>query len=94
MLGDRYEIFSFSSPNRTSTHRHIHGGELTEGAFDDALRHSITKISHLHFVAAEDYHRRVIQLGEQPDNVFQVGGLGIDNILCLNLLTRSELEKS
>ena len=59
---------------------HIHGGELTVGAFDDALRHSITKMSHLHFVAAEEYKDRVIQLGEDPERVFLVGGMGVDNI--------------
>jgi GDP/UDP-N,N'-diacetylbacillosamine 2-epimerase (hydrolysing) len=71
---------------------HLHGGETTEGAFDEALRHSITKMSHLHFVAAEPYRQRVIQLGEQPDRVFLVGGLGIDNIKRLKLLERAELE--
>ena len=73
---------------------HLHGGETTEGAFDEALRHSITKMSHLHFVAAETYRQRVIQLGEQPDRVFMVGGLGIDNIKRLQLLDRFELENS
>ena len=70
-----------------------HGGD-TEGAFDDAIRHSITKMSHLHFVAAEAYRKRVIQLGEHPESVYHVGGLGIDNILRLKLLTRSKLEES
>jgi len=73
---------------------HLHGGEITEGAFDEALRHSITKMSHLHFVAAEEYRQRVIQLGEQPERVFLVGGLGIDNIKRLKLLDRAELEAS
>jgi GDP/UDP-N,N'-diacetylbacillosamine 2-epimerase (hydrolysing) len=73
---------------------HLHGGETTEGAFDEAIRHSITKMSHLHFVAAEEYRNRVIQLGEYPDRVFCVGGLGIDNILKLDLLSKRELEKS
>jgi GDP/UDP-N,N'-diacetylbacillosamine 2-epimerase (hydrolysing) len=73
---------------------HLHGGETTEGSFDEALRHSITKMSHLHFVAADEYQKRVIQLGEHPDRVFNVGGLGIDNILKLNLLEKDELEKS
>lgn len=73
---------------------HLHGGEATEGAFDEALRHSITKMSHLHFVAAEEYRKRVIQLGEQPNKVFLVGGLGIDNIKRLKLLDRTELEAS
>ena len=59
---------------------HIHGGEKTEGAFDESIRHSITKMSHLHFTATEDYKNRVIQLGEHPSRVFNVGGMGIENI--------------
>jgi GDP/UDP-N,N'-diacetylbacillosamine 2-epimerase (hydrolysing) len=72
----------------------LHGGEATEGLIDEAIRHSITKMSHLHFVAAELYRQRVIQLGEQPDHVFLVGGLGIDNIKRLHLLDRPALEAS
>ena len=96
VLGDRFEILPavFSALFAKVPVAHIHGGETTEGAFDEAIRHSITKMSHLHFVAAEEYRKRVIQLGEQPDRVFCVGGLGIDNILKLNLLSRSELEES
>ena len=71
---------------------HLHGGESTEGLIDESIRHSITKMAHLHFVAAEEYRKRVMQLGEQPENVYQVGGLGIDNILRLKLLSRSQLE--
>jgi GDP/UDP-N,N'-diacetylbacillosamine 2-epimerase (hydrolysing) len=96
VLGDRFEIFSAVAaalPARIPV-AHLHGGELTEGAFDEALRHSITKMSHLHFVAAEEYRQRVIQLGEQPERVFLVGGLGIDNIKRLKLLGRQELESS
>ena len=96
VLGDRYEIFTavaaamiFCTPVA-----HLHGGEATEGLIDESIRHSITKMSHLHFVAAEEYRKRVIQLGEQPDNVFLVGGLGIDNIVKLNLLERKDFEKS
>ena len=59
---------------------HIHGGESTEGVIDEAIRHSITKMSHFHFVAAKDYKKRVLQLGEDPKSVFEVGGLGIDSI--------------
>ena len=94
VLGDRFEIFSAVSAALVARIpvAHLHGGELTEGAFDDAFRHSITKMSHLHFVAAEEYRQRVIQLGEQPDRVFLVGGLGIDNIKQLKLLDRLELE--
>ena len=94
VLGDRYEIFSAAASAMIARIpiAHLHGGETTEGAFDEAIRHSITKMSHLHFVAAEEYRQRVIQLGEQPEHVFNVGGLGIDNILRLKLLTRDELE--
>jgi GDP/UDP-N,N'-diacetylbacillosamine 2-epimerase (hydrolysing) len=96
VLGDRFEIFSAVSAALVARIpvAHLHGGETTEGAFDEALRHSITKMSHLHFVAAEPYRQRVIQLGEQPDRVFLVGGLGIDNIKCLQLLDRATLEAS
>lgn len=96
VLGDRFEIFSTVSAALVARIpvAHLHGGETTEGAFDEALRHSITKMSHLHFVAAEAYRQRVIQLGEQPDRVFLVGGLGIDNIKRLKLLDRTELEAS
>ena len=96
VLGDRFEIFAAVSAALVARIpvAHLHGGETTEGAFDEALRHSITKMSHLHFVAAEEYRQRVIQLGEQPDRVFLVGGLGIDNIKRLQLLDRAELEAS
>jgi GDP/UDP-N,N'-diacetylbacillosamine 2-epimerase (hydrolysing) len=96
VLGDRFEIFAAVSAALVARIpvAHLHGGESTEGAFDEALRHSITKMSHLHFVAAEEYRQRVIQLGEQPERVFLVGGLGIDNIKRLKLLDRAELEAS
>jgi len=96
ILGDRFELFSAVSVAMVSRIpvAHLHGGEATEGAIDESIRHSITKMSHLHFVAAEEYKKRVIQLGEQPDRVFNVGGLGIDNILKLRLLDRTELENS
>jgi len=96
VLGDRFEIFVVVSAALVARIpvAHLHGGETTEGAFDEAFRHSITKMSHLHFVAAEPYRQRVIQLGEQPDRVFLVGGLGIDNIKCLQLLDRTQLEDS
>jgi GDP/UDP-N,N'-diacetylbacillosamine 2-epimerase (hydrolysing) len=94
VLGDRFEIFSAVAAALVARIpvAHLHGGEITEGAFDEAFRHSITKMSHLHFVAAEEYRQRVIQLGERPERVFLVGGLGIDNIKRLRLLGRSELE--
>ena len=96
VLGDRFEIFAAVSAALVACIpiAHLHGGESTQGAFDEAFRHSITKMSHLHFVAAEEYRQRVIQLGEQPDRVFLVGGLGIDNIKRLKLLEREELEES
>jgi GDP/UDP-N,N'-diacetylbacillosamine 2-epimerase (hydrolysing) len=96
VLGDRFEIFAAVAAALVARIpvAHLHGGETTEGAFDEALRHSITKLSHLHFVAAEEYRQRVIQLGEHPDRVFLVGGLGIDNIKRLKLLDRAALEAS
>jgi GDP/UDP-N,N'-diacetylbacillosamine 2-epimerase (hydrolysing) len=96
VLGDRFEIFAAVASALVARIpvAHLHGGEITQGAFDEALRHSITKMSHLHFVAAEEYRQRVIQLGEQPEHVFLVGGLGIDNINRLKLLDRAELEAS
>jgi GDP/UDP-N,N'-diacetylbacillosamine 2-epimerase (hydrolysing) len=94
VLGDRFEIFAAVSAAlvaRIPT-AHIHGGETTVGAFDEAIRHSITKMSLLHFVAAEEYRKRVIQLGENPNNVYLVGGLGVDAIKKVNLLPKKELE--
>ena len=82
VLGDRFEIFSAASAAMIARIpiAHIHGGETTEGAFDEAIRHSITKMSHLHFVSAEAYRQRVIQLGEDPQRVFNFGAPGLDNI--------------
>ena len=96
VLGDRFEIFSAVSAALVARIpvAHLHGGEATEGLIDEAIRHSITTMSHLHFVAAAEYRQRVIQLGEQPDRVFLVGGLGIDNINSLKLLDRAALEAS
>lgn len=96
VLGDRYEILSAVSAALIARVpvAHLHGGETTEGAFDEGIRHAITKMSHLHFVAADAYRDRVIQLGEHPERVFQVGGLGVDNIMQIPLLTREALEAS
>ncbi len=96
LLGDRFEVLAAASAALVAgiPVAHLHGGETTEGAFDEAIRHAVTKMSHLHFVAAEDYRRRVIQLGEQPDRVHLVGGLGIDAILRTPLLDRPALEAS
>ncbi|WP_216271235.1 UDP-N-acetylglucosamine 2-epimerase [Polynucleobacter sp. AM-25C3] len=94
VLGDRFEIFSAVSAALVARIpvAHLHGGETTEGALDEALRHSITKMSHLHFVAAEKYRERVIQLGESPERVFLVGGLAMDNLERLEILGKEELE--
>ncbi len=94
VLGDRFEIFSATTAALVAALpvAHLHGGERTEGAFDEAIRHSITKMSHLHFVAAEEYRRRVIQLGEDPAHVFLSGGLGVDAIHRVKLLDRQSLE--
>ncbi len=96
LLGDRFEIFAAAAAATFAgiPIAHLHGGETTEGAFDEVLRHSITKMSHLHFVAAEDYQKRVIQLGENPERVFLVGGLGVDAIKQISLLDQETLEKS
>lgn len=96
VLGDRFEIFAATSAAMIAgiPVAHLHGGETTEGAFDEAIRHSITKMSHLHFVAAEEYRQRVIQLGEHPERVFNFGGMGIDAIRHIKLLSREELECS
>lgn len=95
LLGDRFE--TYAAATSAMIHRipitHIHGGELTEGAIDDAIRHSITKMSTLHFTATEEYRRRVIQLGEQPERVYNVGALGVENINNQKLLTKEELEE-
>lgn len=94
VLGDRFEIFAavIAAHIALIPVAHIHGGELTEGAIDDAFRHSITKMSQLHFVSTQEYANRVIQLGEQPGSVFVTGGLGVDAIGQLKLLSKSELE--
>jgi GDP/UDP-N,N'-diacetylbacillosamine 2-epimerase (hydrolysing) len=96
VLGDRYEIFSAVAAGMIARIpiAHIHGGESSEGAIDEAIRHSITKMSHLHFTASEEYKNRVIQLGEHPERVFNVGGMGIENINRLELLSKDEFEKS
>ncbi len=96
VLGDRYEIFSAVSSAMISNIpiAHIHGGETTEGLIDESIRHSITKMSQLHFTSIEEYRKRVVQLGEDPSRVFTVGGLGIENIKRLKLLSKEEFEKS
>ncbi len=95
VLGDRYEILAAATAALIERIpiAHIHGGEVTEGAFDDAIRHSITKMSHLHFASTEDYRRRIIQLGEQPDRVFYTGAVGVENVKRLSLMSKDEIEK-
>ncbi|MCL1139597.1 UDP-N-acetylglucosamine 2-epimerase [Shewanella pneumatophori] len=96
VLGDRFESMAICQAAMVAQIpiAHIHGGETTEGLIDEAVRHSITKMSHLHFTATEEYRHRVIQLGEQPSNVFNFGAPGIDSIKTLNLLSREELSIS
>ncbi len=94
MLGDRYELLgvAIAAMFQNLPIAHFHGGESTEGALDDSIRHALTKFSHLHFVASEKYAKRVIQLGEDPKKVHIIGGLGVDAIRRLKLLSRAELE--
>ena len=95
VLGDRYEILAAAAAALIERIpiAHIHGGEITEGAYDDAIRHAITKMSHLHFTSTEEYRKRVIQLGEYPDRVFNVGSLGVENVKRLPLMGKEEIEK-
>lgn len=96
VLGDRFEILAAVTAALCARIPvlHLHGGEVTEGALDESMRHAITKMSHVHCVATEEYRQRVIQLGEQPDRVHCVGGLGVDAIKQTKLLGRAELEAS
>lgn len=96
LLGDRFETYAAACAALflRIPCAHIHGGEVTTGAFDDAIRHAITKMSHLHFTSTEMYRRRVIQLGESPARVFNVGALGVENIKTLPLLSQARLEES
>ena len=96
LLGDGYEIFSIAAAaiNYRIPIAHLYGGETTEGAVDEAFRHSITKMSYLHFTATEKYRKRVIQLGEAPERVFNVGSIGIENIRKSRLMNRPELNDS
>ena len=96
MLGDRFETFCMAAVAQVCCVpvAHLYGGETTEGAIDDAFRHAITKMSHLHFTSTQEYRRRVVQLGEHPERVFNVGAIGIENIRKLPLLSKEELEKA
>ena len=95
IIGDRYEMLSVVSAALIFKIpiAHLHGGEITEGAYDDAIRHAITKMSHLHFTSTASYRNRVIQMGERAEHVFNVGAIGLDNIANFKLLTKRELEK-
>ena len=96
LLGDRYELLAaaYSATIANIPIAHFHGGELSEGSSDEPTRHSITKMSHIHFVSTPQYKKRVIQLGENPKSVFMIGAMGIENINKLNLLTKIYFEKS
>ncbi|MBO7317647.1 MAG: UDP-N-acetylglucosamine 2-epimerase (hydrolyzing), partial [Bacteroidales bacterium] len=96
ILGDRYEMLGAASAALLYgiPIAHISGGDVTEGAYDDAIRHSISKMSHLHFTSAEEYRQRVIQLGEQPDRVFNFGAIGLDNMRQIQFLDRQSLEQA
>lgn len=96
ILGDRYEMLAVASVACVMNLpiAHLHGGEKTEGAFDESIRHSLTKMSYLHFTSTEEYKNRVIQLGEQPERVFNVGALGVENIKETKLLSKEALEES
>ena len=95
VLGDRFEIFSACTAAMISNIpiAHCHGGEATEGLIDEAIRHSITKMSHIHFTSTNDYKKRVEQMGEDPSKVFNVGALGIENINKLKLFGKEDFEK-
>ena len=95
LLGDRYETHAAATSALLMNIpiAHIHGGEITEGAVDEQIRHAITKMSYLHFCSTETYRQRIIQMGEEPDRVFNVGAPGIDNIMNLNLLSKNTLEE-
>jgi GDP/UDP-N,N'-diacetylbacillosamine 2-epimerase (hydrolysing) len=96
LLGDRFETLSAACA-ATICHipvAHCHGGEVTEGAFDESFRHSITKMSQIHFTSSENHKKRVRQLGENPKNIHVVGALGIENIIKLKLLSKEEIESS
>ena len=94
VLGDRYELIPIVTAANIARIpvAHLSGGELTEGAIDELIRHALTKLSHLHFTAMDEYSRRVIQMGEQPDRVFNVGEVGLDNLQRMTLLSREDFE--
>ena len=95
VLGDRYECLAvcLAALNSRIPIIHLHGGEITEGAIDNAIRHSITKLSYLHFASTEEYKNRIIQMGEEPNRVFNVGAIGVENALNTPLYNKDECEK-
>lgn len=95
VLGDRYEMLCAveTAMIKQIPVSHLYGGDVTSGAYDDAIRHSITKMSHLHFTSTEEYRKRVIQLGEQPERVFYVGALGVENIKRVSLMSKESVEQ-
>ena len=96
ILGDRYETLAVAcaAMNAQIPIIHLYGGETTEGAVDEGIRHALTKLSNIHFVANDEFRRRVIQLGESPDRVFKVGAMGPENALRIPKMTQKELEDS
>lgn len=96
VLGDRYELIPIVSAANIARIpvAHLSGGELTEGAIDELIRHAITKLSQLHFTAMDEYSTRIIQMGEQPERVFTVGEVGLDNLLRMQLMSKDEFENS
>ena len=96
VLGDRYEVLAVSLAaylNKVPL-AHIHGGEITQGSLDDGFRHCISKMSNLHFVTHKDYKKRLIEMGENPKSIYNVGALGVENIYKTKFLNKKELEKS
>ncbi|MEJ9211885.1 UDP-N-acetylglucosamine 2-epimerase [Bacillus smithii] len=95
LLGDRFEILAAAQTAMIARIpiAHIHGGEVTYGAYDDAIRHAVTKMSYVHFVTTEEHRKRVIRLGEHPNRVYNVGAPGIENIVRMSLLTKKQLEE-
>lgn len=96
VLGDRFETLAFAQAAMLMNIpiAHLHGGEITEGAYDDSIRHALSKLSYLHFTATEIYRKRVIQLGESPERVFNIGALGIEHLYRTELMSLEDIEQS
>lgn len=95
LLGDRYEILAVAcaAMNEGIPIIHLHGGETTEGAVDEVIRHAVTKMSYIHLASTEEYRQRIIQMGERPENVFCVGAMGVENVVHMELMEKTVLEK-